>query len=129
LSNFVDDWAKHTQNKVGAEFRSIGCAAPEKRLPAEVEATLYRVVQEALTNVFKHANAQHVSVILDCRPDNVRLIVEDDGRGFESDAPIDVTLRNRRLGLTSMRERVELVGGNLEIESGAGTTIVVWIPL
>ncbi len=129
LSNCVEDWARRNQNKVSADFRSIGFAEQGQRLSPEIEATLYRVVQEALTNVFKHAKAKNVSVILDRRPDSVRLIIEDDGAGFEVEAPVNVHARDHRLGLTSMLERIELVGGTLKIDSDAGTTIVVNIPL
>jgi signal transduction histidine kinase len=96
------------------------------RLPGEVETTLYRIVQEALTNTLKHANATSVSVILTRTAEAVTAVIEDDGLGIELD-------RNdpQGLGLTGMRERVELVGGRLRIESsaGAGTTIVAEVPV
>lgn len=99
-----------------------------RRLPAEVETTLYRVVQEALTNVARHANASRVSVLLEGRSNAVRVIVEDDGSGFEPGA---VSAERGHLGLYGMRERAELLGGTLEIESkpGKGTSIFVTIPL
>jgi signal transduction histidine kinase len=93
-----------------------------KRLPAVVETTLYRLVQEALTNVLKHAHAGTASVILERRKADVQLIVEDDGRGFTVDEAGE-----HRLGLVGMRERVALLGGTLNIESSAdsGTSIFV----
>ncbi|MDX6495446.1 MAG: hypothetical protein QOE17_1432 [Gaiellales bacterium] len=96
------------------------------RMPREVESCLYRVVQEALTNVIKHAGAEHVSVLLAPGDRDLRLIVEDDGAGFD---PSDVP--SERLGLVGMRERVALVGGSLTVEStpGAGTTLRVTVPL
>jgi signal transduction histidine kinase len=101
-------------------------ASLEERLPAEVETTLYRVVQEALTNVVKHAGARNVSILLRRREGAAMAVVEDDGAGFD---PAGVS--DGGLGLLGMRERVSLVDGRLEIEAsaGSGTTIVVEVPL
>jgi signal transduction histidine kinase len=98
----------------------------ELRLPAEVETTLYRIVQEALTNVLKHADATKVSVLLVRREASVTAVIEDDGRGFDPR-----NTREDRLGLLGMRERVELHDGRLKIEAaeGSGTTLVVEMPL
>ena len=97
---------------------------PDARLPSEVETVLYRVVQEALTNVVKHARAQNVSVLLHARPGKVAVVIEDDGRGIAKGDG-----RGDGIGLLGMRERVALVGGRLELESsGNGTTIVVEVP-
>jgi signal transduction histidine kinase len=95
------------------------------RLPDEVETVLYRVVQEALTNVVKHAQAEHVSVLLHSRPGRVAVVIEDDGRGFT-----DRGDRSDGIGLLGLEERVELVGGSLAVESsaGVGTTIAVEVP-
>ena len=87
----------------------------EARLPTEVETTLYRIVQEALSNVVKHAGAAHVSVLVARRRNTVVAIVEDDGVGFAADG-----VREDALGLVGMRERLALVGGTLEIESARG---------
>jgi signal transduction histidine kinase len=96
----------------------------EERLPPAVETTLYRIVQEALTNIAKHAGARHVSVLLVRRGSLVAAIVEDDGNGFDPGDPV------AGIGLAGMRERVALVEGRLEIESspGAGTTLVAEVP-
>jgi signal transduction histidine kinase len=95
------------------------------RLPDEVETAVYRIVQEALTNVLKHADAQHVSILLARKNERVSVVIEDDGRGFEPEAA-----DNSRLGLVGMRERVKLLDGTLAIESspGRGTTLVVSVP-
>jgi signal transduction histidine kinase len=97
----------------------------DDRLPAGVETTMYRIVQEALTNVTKHAAATKVSVLVTRTDKAAVLVVEDDGAGFE---PSDET---SGLGLTGMRERVALVGGRLKVEAerGSGTTIAAEIPL
>jgi signal transduction histidine kinase len=97
-------------------------------LPAEVVATLYRIAQEALSNIAKHAQATSVDIILERSPDNVSLIIEDDGVGFD---PNEVSSRgNGGFGLMGMRERAALVGGMVEIESqlGKGATVIVRIP-
>jgi signal transduction histidine kinase len=98
----------------------------DSRLPAEVETALYRIAQEALTNVAKHAGAGHVSVVVTRRHGSVTVVVEDDGRGFGATGG-----DSGGLGLVGMKERVGLLGGRLAIESteGAGTTIVAEVPL
>ena len=95
------------------------------RLDPTLETTLYRIVQEALTNVLKHAEAQHVSISLVRKDGSISAVVEDDGRGFTPEAP-----PREALGLVGMRERVGLVGGRISIESapGAGTTLAVEVP-
>ena len=97
----------------------------DDRLPADVETTMYRIVQEALTNVAKHANAGKVSVLVRRTDRAAVLVVEDDGAGFEAS---DET---PGLGVVGMRERVALVGGRLKVETarGSGTTIAAEIPL
>jgi two-component system, NarL family, sensor histidine kinase DevS len=98
---------------------------PEARLASEIETVLYRVVQEALTNIVKHAQAQHVSVVLQTRPGRLTAVIEDDGRGFSTNEE-----EGDGLGLIGMKERVGLVGGRLEVESSTtGTTIVVEVPI
>jgi signal transduction histidine kinase len=98
----------------------------EERVPTDVGTTLYRIVQEALTNIVKHAEARHVSIVLVRRDRSVTAVVEDDGRGFD---PAAVTADN--LGLDGMRERVELHEGRLTVEAspGSGTTVRVEVPL
>jgi PAS domain S-box-containing protein len=121
LANYVQDWSKRAG--IAAELHTVGLL--DRRLPSEVETTLYRIAQEALTNIAKHAKAQHVDVILERHDDSVFLIVEDDGVGFdpgEAGAPA-----SGGFGLLGMQERAALVGASLQIEStvGQGTTIFV----
>jgi signal transduction histidine kinase len=85
-----------------------------ERLPAEIETTVYRLVQEALTNVVKHAGASKAHVAVGVEPGCVSVQIEDDGDGFTSDA------KTSGFGLAGMRERVYLVGGTLSVNSSAG---------
>ncbi|MBI4736790.1 MAG: HAMP domain-containing protein [candidate division NC10 bacterium] len=101
------------------------------RLPASLETALYRITQEALTNVARHAGAQSVSLLLEARRGSVRLIVEDDGRGFDVASCMSESREERCLGVFGMRERATLLGGTLTVESapGNGTTVFVEVPL
>jgi signal transduction histidine kinase len=91
----------------------------------EIESTVYRLVQEALTNVTKHARAQRVEVRLSDADTAIEVLVRDDGRGFDSHR------RSSGFGLVGMRERLALVGGTLDIDSdpGEGTTLRASIPV
>jgi signal transduction histidine kinase len=95
------------------------------RLGQETETVLYRIVQESLTNIVKHASAGHVSITLVRKAASAVLVVEDDGSGFDPDG-----IREGALGIAGMRERVALVGGKLTLETspGAGTTLVAEVP-
>jgi len=127
LQRVTLEWSNNTG--VPVELH-IGENLQTSRLPPEFETTLYRVAQEALTNIARHAQAKRVSVLLERRPGGVSLIVEDDGQGFN--APGEGTLVNPgRLGLLGMQERVQLAGGTLTIESapGAGVTLFARLPL
>ena len=97
------------------------------RLAEAVEIALYRVAQEALTNAGKHAAPKHVSVLIHRTPNVVRLVIEDDGKGFDqAQAQSEI-----QLGLVGMRERMHLIGGSMTMESspGGGTTVSVSVPL
>jgi signal transduction histidine kinase len=97
------------------------------RLPATIETTLYRVIQEALGNAMRHSAAGQVGVLLERTDHAVRAVIEDDGRGFN----VVDALQGGRLGLTGIRERAEMLGGQYCIESapGAGCTVFVEVPL
>jgi PAS domain S-box-containing protein len=100
---------------------------PNARLGSTAETVVYRIAQEALTNVVKHAGASRVSVLLERRANTVQLIVEDDGSGFDADRLLNFGSLEHRLGLAGMNERAALVGGELQIESapGRGTTLIL----
>ena len=114
-----------TQRQDGSVEIDLEIQLGDDRLPADVETTMYRIVQEALTNVTKHAAATRISVLLTRTEKTAVLVVEDDGEGFE------LAGATAGLGLTGMRERVALVGGRLKVETGtgSGTTIAAEIPL
>jgi PAS domain S-box-containing protein len=124
LNDYVRTWSKHFGVQV--ELQTSGAAGG--RLPAHIETVLYRIAQEALNNVAKHAAARAVELILEQRAEHVSLIIEDDGIGFDSEAAI---ADPPGLGLVGMRERAAFAGGTLEIESrpGGGTSVFVRVPL
>jgi signal transduction histidine kinase len=120
IERLADTYSRRTGIAV-----DVHVAGLSDRLPEDIETALYRIVQESLTNVAKHAGAATASVTVHRRPRVVSIVVEDDGAGFD---PTRVT---DGLGLTSMRERAELVSGTVRVESrpGGGTTIAVEVPL
>jgi signal transduction histidine kinase len=108
---------------------SFGVTGEERRLPASVESALFRIAQEAITNVERHAGARRLSVGMSFEAAGMRLLVTDDGVGFEvADRP--TTTGTDSLGLPGMAERAHLIGSRLLIHSGegAGTTVDVWVP-
>jgi two-component system sensor histidine kinase UhpB len=132
LDALVADWSD--RYGVATDVQVVGPVEP--RLSREIQTVLYRVVQEALTNVLKHARARNVSIVMERRPSEVRIVIEDDGDGFQVDkfgSPIrGGTEGGRRpLGLSGMRERLAMVGGALGVESspGAGSTLFVTVAL
>lgn len=126
IGAFVNEWSKHYE--IPADFYSANLS--DERLNRDAETHLYRISQEALNNIAKHANPSQVTVILERRGDNVILIIEDDGVGFVPETERTPSESGKGLGLVGMRERASLVGGGVEIESapGKGTTIFVKVP-
>ena len=127
LTNYLEEWSQ--RSNVTIDFHSNGLL--DQRLSSQLESTIYRIVQEAVNNVIKHAKAQNVSIILEKRVNKVLVIIEDDGMGFDVEALLKTPAKNRRFGLLGMQERVALVGGSLSIEStpGVGTTVLVHIDI
>jgi signal transduction histidine kinase len=103
----------------------------ERRLPAEVETALFRIIQEATANIVRHAGAENTSIALEFKESSIAIRIEDNGRGFDLDKVIKSKDRWRGLGLLSMKERAEFLGGMLKIQSrpGIGTQIVAEIPV
>jgi two-component system sensor histidine kinase UhpB len=123
LQAFVQDFSHRWPVKAKFTSSRLG------RLPPEVELVLYRIVQEALSNVAKHANASRVEARLTRRGRSLRLVIEDDGCGFDVEATMGS--RGSGLGLFGMEERLALIGGSVQVESavGRGTRISVEAPL
>jgi signal transduction histidine kinase len=122
LERLVEAHRAHDGAVIDVEVR----LEPSERLPAEVETTVYRIVQEALTNVARHAGATRISVLVARKNGNVVAVIEDDGTGFDP-----ATVRDDSLGLAGIRERVALLGGRLRLETapGKGTTLAAEVPL
>jgi two-component system NarL family sensor kinase len=121
LEALVKEWA--ARRKVQIDFEVVGSPRP---LPVRIEIGLYRILQEALTNIGRHAYAHAVSIQLQMMLDQVRLLIDDDGRGFD---PAQVG--ESSFGLVGMNERAKLLGGSLEVCSsqGEGTQLEVIIPV
>jgi signal transduction histidine kinase len=122
LSRYVQDY--QTRYPLEVDLVVIGL---EERLPPAVETAVYRIIQESLTNIARHAQAETASILVEQRNGRLRAIIEDDGVGFTQ----QTVAQNGRLGLYGMRERAELLNGTLTIESGPeqGTSIFVEVPL
>lgn len=124
LQKHVEQFSKENQIKI--KFNSL----LEERLPAPVETTLFRLTQEALNNVKKHAGANQVAISLERVQDAVNVTIEDNGKGFDLRRMKSPRFRDEGLGLLGMRERTESLGGNLNIitQPGRGTKIIATIP-
>lgn len=123
LQRYLSDYQTRYAVQVDYVFRNLS-----DRLPVEVETTLYRVIQEGLTNIARHSHARNASLLLEQRAASVRLILEDNGVGFDA---AHTSASQKSLGLQGIRERAQLLGGKLVIESepGRGTTLFIEIPL
>lgn len=127
LENYLTQWSERTE--IESDFYNGNL--DKQLLSPDIETTVYRIVQESLTNVLKHAQAKHVSVVVECQQNNMQVIVEDDGKGFDTEYLSGKTTTKGRLGVVGMQERAAMVKGTLDIEStpGVGTAVFVRIPL
>jgi PAS domain S-box-containing protein len=125
LPIFVREWSQHYN--IPVEYRADKLAAG--RLARDAETVFYRVAQEALNNVFKHAHASRVDVLVETRDGCLRLVVEDNGVGFDP-SERDVA-RDKGIGIIGMHERASLIGGTLQVESqpGQGTAVYLEAPV
>ncbi len=129
IEAYVAEW----QERYGIRI-DIQTFGRDSSLPPDVAAVLYRLVQEGLTNVLKHASASKVSIVLEKKSDGLALVLEDDGVGFDPESVSRNAMGGDQpsgLGLSGMKERVALLGGTIAVESapGKGSTIFVQIPL
>jgi two-component system sensor histidine kinase DegS len=123
LRRYIMQFTEKFKLDVGVAFNGLN-----GRLPIQLEVAIFRIVQEALTNIARHAHANHVQVSVDLSGDVITLQVEDDGSGFSAD---DARLNDPKYkGIASMRQRVEMFGGSLNIETapGRGTRITTVLP-
>jgi signal transduction histidine kinase len=130
LAAVLRDTGTEFAKRTGVSVK-LACVRLTARLPADTELTLYRILQEALANVEKHARARHVTVCLKQQGEFIRLAINDDGIGFNPNQHPARRKGKAGLGLLSMRERVAYVGGDLKVKSvrRAGTEIEASIPL
>jgi signal transduction histidine kinase len=126
ITQYLEEWGERS----GLRF-DLQVSLGDRRLSQTVETTVYRALQEAVTNVVRHADAERVAVILDATEQQVQLIVEDNGKGLPPDPGDSGSMGALRLGLLGIRERLALVDGILEVEStpGLGTTLFVRVPV
>jgi PAS domain S-box-containing protein len=127
LNRYTADYAQSHGITVNVHTEGLDSS----RLPSAVETALYRIMQEALTNIVRHAAAKNVRIALTRQPLDVRMTVEDDGCGFDVETTLRTSTTSGHLGLFGMCERAMLLDGSVTIESkrGQGTTIFVQIPL
>ncbi len=125
LRRYIKDYVD--KYKIEVNFQPSG----ERRLPTHIETAIFRIIQEALSNVSTHANATMVQLIIDMQQQNrVSLIIEDNGVGFDVNK-LASGLTQKSLGIASMGQRIEMLGGSLNIDStiGRGTRITAMIPV
>lgn len=130
LSKAIDWYAKDYLAKRGINAK-IEVIGPKNKLPSNIETVLFRITQEALTNVVKHADASQVTVRLQLNNSKARMQIEDNGKGFDVEAALTGAAGRQNLGLHGMLERATLLSGTLNIQSqpGQGTCLSVEIPL
>lgn len=123
LAEYAGNWSK----RFGIHAKLHMTRPTDERLTSDMETTIYRLAQEALNNVVKHARADRVDIILEHSREHVSLIVEDNGVGFN---PSEIQTTGGGFGLIGMRERAALAGGDVQIEStpGRGTTVILRVP-
>jgi len=112
---------------IGTDLKVLG---GERRFLPEVELLLFRIVQEALNNIRRHAQASEAQVVVEFAEDRTKVTISDNGRGFELSGGVDNLPRSGKLGLAGIQERARLLGGTIEVKStlGKGTTLIVEVP-
>jgi signal transduction histidine kinase len=124
-------WYAETHLEEAGVVAAVDIDQPSKRLPQHLEVSLFRMVQEAVNNIVRHAQAQHAQIRLAFADSVANVQVSDDGRGFDADRVLSLAVHARSVGLLGMQERVRLLNGSLTIDShrGTGTTISIEIPI
>jgi two-component system NarL family sensor kinase len=126
LNWLLDNCIRRDQTTVAASIVDV-----DRLIAPDAQVVLYRIVQEALTNVAKHSQATHVSLRGDRQGDRLSFVVEDNGKGFDATGALTGTVSERGLGLATMRERARMIGGSLTVWSEArkGTRIAFDVPV
>jgi two-component system sensor histidine kinase DegS len=126
LKKSIEDY----EQKTGVAC-NLTISGRDQRLPSHTEVTIFRVVQQLLSNIKDHAQASHVQISMDVGDSKVTVSVEDDGTGFEADKAMAASLQRKTMGLSTMHERTQMLGGDLKIDStlGRGTRIDFWLPI
>ena len=126
LKKSIEDYEQKTEIAC-----NLTISGKDQRLPSHTEVTIFRVVQQLLNNIHDHAQAGHVQISMDIGDDKVTVSVEDDGTGFDAEEAMTASLQRKTIGLSTMQERTQMLGGDLKIDSaiGRGTRIDFWLPL
>jgi two-component system, NarL family, sensor histidine kinase DegS len=126
LRRYIKDFKDKNKLEVNLDI-----GGPELRLPNHIEVAAFRIIQEALSNVAKHANATQVNIRLEIAEKRLSMIIEDDGNGFDVSILNDERKMEQALGIASMGQRMEMLSGTLDLAStpGRGTRIAAFIPL
>ncbi|MCK4724122.1 MAG: sensor histidine kinase, partial [Dehalococcoidia bacterium] len=126
LEWLASDVAKHSG--ISVEVKTNGA---ERRVAPEAELVLFRIVQEALRNVWRHSQATSAELVVEFNVSNIRITITDNGKGFHLPETIGDLAKGGKLGLAGMQERTKLLGGSLTVESepGKGTTVTIEAPI
>jgi two-component system sensor histidine kinase DegS len=126
LKRYIEDF----EAKSGLSC-NLTISGKEQRLPPHAEVTVFRVIQGLLNNVREHANATHVEVSMNLSPDGLTAKVEDDGSGFDVAEAMAAARQRKTMGLITVKEQVEMLGGEVEFDSsiGRGTTVQISLPI
>ena len=125
------EWLASSMEKLSGIDVKVEKSGTERRLPGEVELVMFRIAQEALSNVRRHSRANNAEVMVEFDDKKVRMTIRDNGKGFALPEKVDDLLKKGKLGLAGMQERIQLLNGSLKIESqpGKGTTVVIEAPI
>jgi PAS domain S-box-containing protein len=125
------EWLASSIEKLSGIDVKVEKSGAERRLPGEVELVMFRIAQEALSNVRRHSRANNAEVMVEFDDKKVRMTIRDNGKGFALPEKVDDLLKKGKLGLAGMQERIQLLNGSLKIESqpGKGTTVVIEAPI
>ena len=115
--------------KTGVYKTELKISGEERRLDGQKELILYRIIQEALNNIIKHAKASRINITLAFQPEQVGIEIVDDGVGFDTEKKLNEQVGKRGAGLSNMKRRMMLIGGSAEVQSSsAGTTVYIALP-